>query len=79
MVQVKPVQVGKNTRMSFSKINEVLEMPNLMEIQKKSYRWFIEEGLSEVFRDMSAISDFTGNLILDFVDFIKVYCYITLL
>ncbi len=69
MVQVKPVQVGRNTRMSFSKINEVLEMPNLMEIQKKSYRWFVEEGLSEVFRDMSAISDFTGNLVLDFVDF----------
>ena len=49
MVNVKPVKVGKNTRMSFSKINEVLDMPNLIEIQKNSYNWFLEQGLREVF------------------------------
>ncbi len=69
MVHVNPVKVGKNERMSFSKIHEVLEMPNLMEVQKKSYQWFIEEGLNEVFRDVSAITDFTGNLVLDFVSY----------
>ena len=55
--------------MSFSKINEVLEMPNLIEIQKNSYKWFLTEGLKEVFADSSAISDYTGNLVLDFVDY----------
>ena len=69
MVNVKPVQVGRNTRMSFSKIDEVLEMPNLIEIQKNSYQWFLEEGLKEVFRDVSGITDYTGNLVLDFVDY----------
>ena len=69
MVNVKPVQLGKNVRMSFSHINEVLEMPNLIEVQKKSYEWFLQEGLKEVFKDVSAITDFTGNLVLDFVDF----------
>jgi len=69
MVNVKPTQLGKNVRMSFSKINEVLEMPNLIEIQKNSYEWFLNEGLKEVFADSSAISDYTGNLVLDFVDY----------
>ena len=69
MVNVKPVQLGKNVRMSFAHINEVLEMPNLIEVQKKSYEWFLVEGLKEVFKDVSAITDFTGNLVLDFVDF----------
>ena len=69
MVNVKPVKVGKNTRMSFSKIDEVLEMPNLIEIQKNSYQWFLDEGLKEVFRDVSGITDYTGNLVLDFVDY----------
>ncbi|MBQ1234693.1 MAG: DNA-directed RNA polymerase subunit beta, partial [Oscillospiraceae bacterium] len=69
MVNVKPTQLGKNVRMSFSKINEVLEMPNLIEIQKNSYKWFLTEGLKEVFADSSAISDYTGNLVLDFVDY----------
>ena len=69
MVNVKPVKLGKNVRMSFSRINEVLEMPNLIEIQKNSYRWFLEKGLKEVFEDMSAITDYTGNLVLDFVDY----------
>ena len=66
---VKPVTLGKTTRMSFSRINEVLEMPNFIEIQKNSYKWFLEEGLKEVFRDIAAIEDYTGNLLLDFIDF----------
>ncbi len=66
---VRPVQFGKNTRMSFSKINEVIDMPNLIEIQKDSYKWFVEEGLKEVFEDMSSITDYTGNLVLDFIDY----------
>ena len=69
MVNVKPVQVGKNTRMSFAKIDEVLEMPNLIEVQKNSYNWFLNEGLKEVFKDVSGITDYTGNLVLDFVDY----------
>lgn len=69
MVNVKPVQLGKNTRMSFSRIDEVLDMPNLIEVQKNSYQWFLEEGLKEVFRDVSGITDYTGNLVLDFVNY----------
>ncbi len=69
MVNVKPVQVGKNTRMSFAKIDEVLEMPNLIEVQKNSYNWFLNDGLKEVFKDVSGITDYTGNLVLDFVDY----------
>ncbi len=69
MVNVKPVKVGKNTRMSFAKIDEVLQMPNLIEIQKNSYEWFLHEGLKEVFKDVSGITDYTGNLVLDFVDY----------
>jgi len=66
---VKPVELGKNTRMSFSKIDEVLEMPNLIEVQKNSYKWFKEEGLNEVFRDVSPITDYSGNLSLDFIGY----------
>ena len=69
LVNVKPVKLGKNVRMSFSKIEEVLDMPNLIEVQKDSYRWFLEEGLQEVFRDVSAITDYSGNLVLDFIDY----------
>ena len=70
MVNVKPVQLGKNVqRMSFSRIDEVLEMPNLIEIQKNSYKWFLEEGIKEVFKDISAITDYQGNLVLDFIDY----------
>ena len=69
MVNVKPVKLGRNTRMSFSKINEVMQMPNLIEVQKNSYRWFLETGLKEVFRDIDAITDYTGNLELTFVDY----------
>ncbi len=69
MVNIKPVQLGKTTRMSFSKINEVLDMPNLIEVQKDSYNWFLEEGLKEVFSDVSSITDYTGNLVLEFIDY----------
>ena len=69
MVNVKPVQLGNTTRMSFSKINEVIEMPNLIEIQKNSYKWFLEEGIKEVFEDISSITDSNGKLVLSFVDY----------
>ena len=69
MVNVKDVKLGKNTRKSFAKINEVLEMPNLIEVQKNSYQWFLDEGLKEVFRDVSTITDYNGNLELNFVDY----------
>ena len=66
---MRPVTAGKSFRMSFSRQKEVLEMPNLIEIQKDSYQWFLDEGLKEVFRDISPISDFAGHLSLEFVDF----------
>ncbi len=69
MVNVKPVKLGKTERMSFSKIDEVLKMPNLIEIQKDSYRWFLEKGLQEVFEDVSGITDYSGNLVLDFAEY----------
>jgi len=65
---VHEVQLGKNTRLSYSKINEVLDMPNLIEVQKRSYQWFIEEGLREVFRDISPITDHSGHLVLEIFD-----------
>ena len=66
---MRPVSTGKSARMSFSRQKEVLEMPNLIEIQKVSYQWFLDEGLKEVFEDISPISDFAGHLSLEFVDF----------
>jgi DNA-directed RNA polymerase subunit beta len=69
MYMLHPVQLGKRTRMSYSKIDEVLEMPNLIEVQKNSYKWFLEKGLQEVFDDISPITDYTENLILEFVDY----------
>ncbi len=69
MVNVKDVQLGTTTRKSFAKINEVMPMPNLIEVQKKSYQWFLDEGLQEVFRDIGPITDYTGNLVLDFIDY----------
>ena len=66
---VHPVKLGRTTRMSFSRIGEVLDMPNLIEVQKNSYKWFLEEGLREVFRDVSPIQDYTGNLVLEFPDY----------
>ena len=68
-MMVHPVQMGKKVRMSFSKIDEVLDMPNLIEVQKNSYLWFLEEGLREVFEDISPIQDYTGNLVLEFLDY----------
>ena len=69
MLNVKDVQLGTATRKSFAKINEVMQMPNLIEVQKKSYQWFLDEGLEEVFRDIGSITDYTGNLVLDFIDY----------
>ncbi|MGB7605738.1 MAG: DNA-directed RNA polymerase subunit beta [Lutisporaceae bacterium] len=66
---VHPISVGKTHRMSYSSIDEVMDMPNLIEVQKNSYKWFLEEGLREVFNDVSPIQDYTGNLILEFVDY----------
>ncbi len=66
---MRPVTSGKSVRMSYSRQKEVLEMPNLIEIQKDSYQWFLDEGLKEVFEDISPISDFAGHLSLEFVDF----------
>ena len=69
MMKVKPVKLGKTERMSFSHIDEVISMPNLIEVQKNSYQWFLDEGLREVFHDVGTIEDYTGNLALSFVDF----------
>ena len=69
MANVKPVKLGKNTRMSFAGINEVMQMPNLIEVQKNSYKWFLDVGLREVFRDIDEITDYTGNLVLKFIDY----------
>ena len=66
---VKPQRVGKNIRMSFSKIDEPLQMPNLIEIQKESFNWFLEKGLMEVLEDVSPITDYSGNLFIDFVGY----------
>jgi len=66
---VHPVQVGKRTRMSFSKVKDVTEIPNLIEIQLNSYDWFLQSGLNEVFDDINPIQDYTGNLVLEFVDY----------
>ncbi|MBR5236375.1 MAG: DNA-directed RNA polymerase subunit beta [Clostridia bacterium] len=66
---VHPIQLGKNVRMSYAKIDEVLDMPNLIEVQKDSYQWFLDEGLKEVFHDISPITDYTGNLVLEFIDY----------
>ena len=69
-MMVKDVQHGKTTRKSFARIDEILEMPNLIEVQKKSYQWFLTDGLREVFEDVASISDYTGNLELSFLDYV---------
>ncbi|HAZ37866.1 MAG TPA: DNA-directed RNA polymerase subunit beta [Clostridiaceae bacterium] len=66
---VHPVKVGRRTRMSFSRIKEVADMPNLIELQLDSYQWFLNEGLHEVFEDVNPIVDYTGNLVLEFIDY----------
>ena len=67
--RIRPITNGKSSRMSYSRQKEVLEMPNLIEVQKDSYQWFLDEGLKEVFDDISPITDFSGHLSLEFVDF----------
>ena len=67
--RMHPVKAGKSMRMSFSEAKEVLEMPNLIEIQTNSYNWFLTDGLKEVFNDISPITDFTGHMSLEFIDF----------
>ena len=69
VLMVHPVTFGKRVRMSYSRIDEVLDLPDLIEVQKSSYDWFLSEGLKEVFDDISPIQDYTGNLILEFVDY----------
>ncbi|MZQ99312.1 MAG: DNA-directed RNA polymerase subunit beta [Acidaminobacter sp.] len=65
----QPIQLGSKTRMSFSTIGKLIDIPNLIEIQKKSFQWFLEEGLMEAFEDISPIQDYTGNLVLEFIDY----------
>ena len=69
MVNVKEQRLGKNVRMSFSKTRNTLELPNLVEVQTKSFKWFLEEGLMEVLRDISPITDYSGNLSIEFLSF----------
>jgi len=65
----RPIQLGRSTRMTYSQINEVFDVPNLIDLQKSSYEWFLKEGLEEVFNDISPIEDYTGNLILEFIGY----------
>ena len=67
--RIRPITNGKSSRMSYSRQKEVLEMPNLIEVQKNSYEWFLSEGLREVFDDISPIADYSGHFSLEFVDF----------
>ena len=70
MGSVQTVKLSKKVeRRSFAQIEEVLGMPNLIEVQKKSYEWFLKDGLREVFRDVASITDYSGNLVLDFLDY----------
>ncbi|GMQ58036.1 DNA-directed RNA polymerase subunit beta [Vallitalea sediminicola] len=67
--RIRPMKIGRGLRMSYSRRKEVLDMPNLIEVQKNSYQWFLKEGLKEVFRDISPITDYSGNLVLELIDF----------
>ena len=67
--RIRPISTGKGVRMSYSRQKEVLQMPNLIEVQKNSYQWFLSEGLREAFNDISPITDFNGQLSLEFVDY----------
>ena len=69
MSRIHEVKNGKATRMSFSGIKEVIDLPDLIDIQKQSYEWFLKSGLKDVLADASPISDFSGNLLLEFVDY----------
>ena len=66
---VKDVYYGKTMRKSFARYEEILDMPNLLEVQKDSYQWFLEKGLREVFKDVDCITDYAGNLELSFIDY----------
>lgn len=68
-LMVHPIQVGKRTRMSFARVKDIIDMPNLIEVQLDSYQWFLDEGLQEVFNDISPISNYTGNLVLEFIGY----------
>ena len=68
-MRIKPQQLGKNVRMSFAKVDEILQMPDLLEVQKKSYKWLLEKGITEVLQDVSPIVDYSGNLAIEFVGF----------
>ncbi|MGB8453055.1 MAG: DNA-directed RNA polymerase subunit beta [Anaerocolumna sp.] len=68
--RIRPIKIGNGVRMSYSRQKEVLEMPNLIEVQKNSYQWFLDEGMKEVFEDISPIEDYSGHLSLEFVDFV---------
>ena len=67
--RAKDVYYGRTLRKSFARYQEILEMPNLLEVQKKSYQWFLDTGLREVFKDVAAITDYAGNLELSFIDY----------
>ena len=67
--RIRPMNIGNGVRMTYSKQEEVLAMPNLIEVQTNSYKWFLDEGLNEVFRDISPIADYNGHLSLEFVSF----------
>ena len=69
MLNVVPEKLGKRERMSFAKISEVMEMPNLIEVQKNSYKWFCDVGLKEVFREIGEISDYSDTWVLSFVSY----------
>ena len=68
-MRIKPQQLGKNIRMSYAKVKDIIDMPDLLEVQKKSYGWLIEKGIGEVLSDVSPIVDYSGNLVIEFVDF----------
>ena len=68
-MRIKPQQLGKNVRMSFSKIDEILQMPDLLEVQKKSYQWLLDKGITEVLQDVSPIVDYSGNFVIEFVGY----------
>ncbi len=67
--RIKPTKSGRSMRMSYSRKKEVLDMPNLIEVQRDSYQWFLDEGLSEAFADISPITDYSGKLSLEFTNF----------
>ena len=69
LMRIKPQQLGKNVRMSFSKIDEILQMPDLLEVQKNSYQWLLDKGITEVLQDVSPIVDYSGNFVIEFVDY----------